>query len=66
MTSEHRLYAQLVRGQDRWRHFDLLPDAPKADFDPDAVKLHELAYAQFRKNYYEQERRHLAQFAKAA
>lgn len=66
LTSEHRLYAQLVRGKDRWGHFELLPDAPKADFDQEAVALHDAAYAQFRKNYYEQERRHIAQFAKAA
>jgi ectoine hydroxylase-related dioxygenase (phytanoyl-CoA dioxygenase family) len=66
VTSAHRLYAQLVRGKDRWGHFDLLPDAPRADLDADAVKLHEAAYAQFRKNYYEQEKRHINDFAAAS
>src|SRR6185369_15723616 len=31
--------ATLVRGEDRFHHFDHEP-APKADMDPDAVRLH--------------------------
>ena len=65
LTGSHRIYAQLVRGKDRWGHFDLLPERPSADLAPDALALHEAAYAQFRKNYYEQEKLHLAQYARS-
>ena len=66
LTGSHRIYAQLVRGKDACGHFDLLPERPAADLAPEAVALHEAAYAQFRKNYYEQEKLHLAQYAGAA
>jgi hypothetical protein len=57
----HRLHARLVRGVDRHGHFDLLPP-PEAAFAPEALARHEAAYARYRENYREQERRHDAQF----
>ena len=66
LTGSHRIYAQLVRGRDAYGHFDLLPERPAADLSAEAVALHEAAYAQFRKNYHEQEKLHLAHYAGAA
>lgn len=60
-----RLNAMLVRGSDRFGHFDLLPE-PEAAFDPAALARHERAYKTYRRNYVEQEARHAAQFGTAA
>ena len=43
--------ATLVRGTDRYGHFELEPD-PKVDFDPPAVAMHEKADREQRKIYY--------------
>ena len=61
-TGSHRLFAMLVRGQDRGGHFDLLP-APRAEFDPAALALHEQVYQRYRQNYAEQIEMHERQFA---
>jgi hypothetical protein len=61
-TGSGRLNALLVRGQDKWGHFDLLP-RPSGELTPEVIALHEAAYKRFRGNYYEQEKRHEAQFA---
>ena len=61
-TGSYRLPALLVRGTDAHGHFDHLP-SPRAEFDPDAVAMHDRAYKRFRENYYEQEKHHEAQFA---
>jgi ectoine hydroxylase-related dioxygenase (phytanoyl-CoA dioxygenase family) len=52
--------AHLVRGVDRYGHFDLEP-APAADFDPRAEEVHAGAFEAFRANYLEQVARHRAQ-----
>ncbi|MGH8620267.1 MAG: phytanoyl-CoA dioxygenase family protein [Burkholderiales bacterium] len=62
LTGPHRLSTLLVRGTDRYGHFDLLP-SPAAEFDAAGLAVHEGMYARFRENYYEQERRHEAAFA---
>ena len=61
LTGSHRLPALLVRGKDKWGHWDLLPD-PSADFAPEAVALHEASYKRFRENYFEQEKIHIDQY----
>jgi hypothetical protein len=61
-TGSHRLFAMLVRGQDRGGHFDLLP-TPQAEFDPAALALHEQVYQRYRQNYAEQIEMHERQFA---
>jgi len=58
----YRQTAMLVRGTDRYGHFDLLP-SPRAEFDTDGVDLHQRTYTRFRENYYEQEKFHEQQFA---
>jgi non-haem Fe2+, alpha-ketoglutarate-dependent halogenase len=52
--------AHLVRGVDRYGHFDLEP-APAADFDSRAEEVHASAFEAFRTNYLEQVARHRAQ-----
>ncbi len=64
-TGSYRLPALLVRGSDRWGHFDLLAD-PAAELDEAGIGLHERTYQRFRENYYEQEKFHEAQFAQRA
>ncbi|MBL6458812.1 phytanoyl-CoA dioxygenase family protein [Belnapia sp. T6] len=59
-----RLQAMLVRGEDRYGHFDLLPGAAEP-FDPAGLDTHERAYGRFRENYREQEERHRAAFGTA-
>jgi non-heme Fe2+,alpha-ketoglutarate-dependent halogenase len=61
-VGSYRLPALLVRGQDKWNHFDPLP-RPSGELTPEVVALHEATYKRFRENYYEQEKRHEAQFA---
>jgi non-heme Fe2+,alpha-ketoglutarate-dependent halogenase len=63
-TGSYRMPARLVRGTDRYGHFDHLP-APAAEFDPAAVALHDQVYKRFRENYHEQEKMHYAQFGAA-
>lgn len=48
-----RMPAMLVRGEDRYGHFDLEP-APAADLDEAAQAAHASAYARYRENYNEQ------------
>lgn len=48
-----RMPAMLVRGKDRYGHFDHEP-APAADFDDAAQAAHAHAYARYRENYNEQ------------
>jgi len=48
-----RMPAMLVRGDDRYGHFDLEP-APAGDFDDAAQAAHAHAYARYRENYNEQ------------
>ncbi|HVC55863.1 MAG TPA: phytanoyl-CoA dioxygenase family protein [Stellaceae bacterium] len=57
-----RMCAPLVRGQDSFRHFDLLPP-PEAEFDPAALARHEDAYRRYRANYAEQIEAHDRAFA---
>lgn len=61
-TGSYRLPALLVRGTDTHGGFDHLP-SPVAEFDPDGIAVHDRAYKRFRENYFEQEKRHEAQFA---
>lgn len=54
--------AHLVRGVDRYGHFDLEP-APAGDFDARAEEVHARSFEAFRANYLEQVARHRAQAA---
>lgn len=45
-SARQRLSATLVRGEDRYGHFDLDP-APRTDFDPIAVEVHQQAMARW-------------------
>ena len=57
-----RMPALLVRGENRYDHYDLLPN-PVAELDPAGIALHDATYKRFRENYYEQERLHDQAFA---
>jgi non-heme Fe2+,alpha-ketoglutarate-dependent halogenase len=52
--------AHLVRGVDRYGHFDLEP-APAEDFDPRAEEVHARSFEIYRANYLEQVARHRAE-----
>lgn len=54
--------ALLVRGENRYGHYDLLPD-PVAELDSAGIALHDATYKRFRENYFEQERLHDQAFA---
>jgi phytanoyl-CoA dioxygenase PhyH len=54
--------AHLVRGVDRYGHFDLEP-APAGDFDARAEEVHARSFEAFRADYLEQVARHRAQAA---
>jgi hypothetical protein len=56
-----RMAAMLVRGQDKWGHFDLI-EPPVTEFDPDSLALHEDIYARYGANYREQIARHEREF----
>jgi non-haem Fe2+, alpha-ketoglutarate-dependent halogenase len=56
--------ALLVRGVDRYGHFDLEP-APAGDFDARAEEAHARSFEAYRANYLEQVARHRAQSAAA-
>jgi non-heme Fe2+,alpha-ketoglutarate-dependent halogenase len=61
-TGSQRHPAHLVRGVDRYGHFDLDP-APAADFDAAAQAVHAASFAAFSANYAEQVTRHSARAA---
>ena len=63
-TGSIRLPALLVRGKDHG-NFDLLP-SPASEFSPEALPVHEKAYAAYREHYAEQIRLHEEQFAAQA
>ncbi len=64
-VGSYRMPALLVRGSNAAGHFDALP-SPAAEFSADGIATHERTYARYRENYYEQEKRHDAQFASRA
>ena len=57
-----RCKAMLVRGEDRYGHFDLI-DPPKAELDPEALAVHQAVNDAYRANYREQVKRHEARYA---
>jgi non-haem Fe2+, alpha-ketoglutarate-dependent halogenase len=59
-----RLKAMLVRGEDRYGHFDLIRP-PSAERDAAALAVHEQVSDRYRANYTEQVKRHAEQFAAA-
>jgi hypothetical protein len=59
-----RCCAMLVRGEDRYGHFDLI-DPPTAERDPAALAVHQRVSDRYRANYNEQVKRHAAQFEAA-
>ena len=56
-TGSIRMSALLVRGEDRYGHFDLI-DSPKRELDAEALAVHEQVSNRYRDNYNEQLRRH--------
>ena len=54
--------ARLVRGHDRFGHFDLIP-APEGELHPAALARHERVYQLYRDNYAEQIAAHERAFA---
>ena len=58
-TGSTRMSAMLVRGSDKWGHFDLY-DPPKVEFD---TETHGKVYERYAANYREQVKRHEEQFA---
>jgi hypothetical protein len=58
-TGSTRMSAMLVRGTDRWGHFDLY-DPPKIEFD---IGTHGAVYERYARNYREQVKRHDELFA---
>lgn len=63
-TGSMRMPATLIRGEDRFGHFDLEPD-PRTLSPADAIKAHEVAYGGYRAGYEEQMDRHKASFGTA-
>ncbi len=63
-TGSYRMPALLVRGQDRFGTYDLLP-SPGAEFDTAGIARHEQVYRRYRENYNEQVERHDREFAAA-
>jgi non-heme Fe2+,alpha-ketoglutarate-dependent halogenase len=61
-VGSYRLYTALVRGEDRFGHFDLLPP-PEAEFADAAIARHERVYRRYRENYAEQIAWHERRFA---
>jgi len=61
-TGACRLSARLVRGEDRFGHFDLVPP-PEGELHPAALERHERVYRRYRENYAEQMALHERQFA---
>jgi len=58
-TGSKRMSAMLVRGQDRYGHFDLEAD-PRTLGEAERVAAHERAYARYRECHAEQMARHVA------
>jgi len=65
VDSPVRLKAMLVRGEDRYGHFDLI-DPPSAERDAAALAAHQAVSRQYRENYKVQVARHEAMFARTA
>jgi ectoine hydroxylase-related dioxygenase (phytanoyl-CoA dioxygenase family) len=65
LTGTVRMCAPLVRGEDRYGNFELLPP-PESEFASAALARHEIAYRRYRENYAEQIATHDAAYAKAA
>jgi hypothetical protein len=59
-----RCMAMLVRGEDRYGHFDLI-EPPGAERDPAALAVHQQVSDRYRENYNVQVRRHEQMFAAA-
>lgn len=59
-----RCNAMLVRGEDKYGHFDLI-EPPKAECDAAALAVHQEANDRYRANYKIQVERHEAAYAKA-
>ncbi len=62
VNSPVRLKAMLVRGEDRFGHFDLI-DPPAAERDAAALAVHQAVSDRYRENYNVQVRRHEALYA---
>ena len=62
VDSPVRVKAMLVRGEDRYGHFDLV-DPPAAERDAAALAVHQAVSEQYRENYKVQVVRHEAMFA---
>jgi ectoine hydroxylase-related dioxygenase (phytanoyl-CoA dioxygenase family) len=60
-----RLKAMLVRGEDKYGHFDLI-EPPAAERDAAALAAHQAVSESYRANYREQVERHARQFAPAS
>ncbi len=65
VDSPVRLKAMLVRGEDRYGHFDLI-DPPSAERDAAALAVHQEVSERYRANYNVQVKRHAEQFSTAA
>ncbi len=65
VNSPVRLKAMLVRGEDRYGHFDLI-DPPAAERDAAALAVHQEVSDRYRANYNVQVKRHAEQFPAAA
>ena len=65
VNSPVRLKAMLVRGEDRYGHFDLI-DPPAAERDAAALAVHQEVSDRYRANYNVQVKRHAEQFPDAA
>ena len=64
LTGTVRMYAPLVRGEDRFGYFDLVPP-PEGELDTAALERHERVYRAYRDNYYEQITAHEREYAPA-
>jgi hypothetical protein len=62
VNSPVRLCAMLVRGEDRYGHFDLV-EPPSAERDAAALALHQRVSDRYRENYQIQVGRHEREFA---
>ncbi|HEX3882149.1 MAG TPA: phytanoyl-CoA dioxygenase family protein [Stellaceae bacterium] len=65
LTGTVRMRAPLVRGEDRYGNFDVLPP-PESEFASSALARHEEAYRRYRENYAEQIAAHDAAYVRAA
>jgi ectoine hydroxylase-related dioxygenase (phytanoyl-CoA dioxygenase family) len=65
LTGTVRMCAPLVRGEDKFGNFELLPP-PESEFASAALARHERAYRLYRENYAEQIAAHDAAYARAA